>query len=572
MTGRFFCPGEYSGGKRTVFASWNLYWTVFWIKLCLCGRRFSPYLGAAHRDMKKNTYDLFNALICSADGETRKAIAEWLAGTQRFEMFEANNARDALFEQKRRKPDVMIADIEMLRSDRGDFVKKCRANDRYCTLVLFCREEEAAELPELVLFGVSVVLTGAGNEKQKQKNADALIEELEHKRDLAAEIRLLRLETDSYRSVNILKELIQVEDEELSEEARNFKTKEFNGRYITLILILTSGSSLSGAENRIMNMLLKFKYSEFFCLNISRTRELVFMVSNKNPYERNLRALGERMRRNIRLELDCDSTILISIPSQNGVDLLSAYKKFDMLEENRFFLKEGDVLVDRVAYTQKSSADENVETILMQVYEDIRYREFKKAAEGVKRMVSRIEQEGSMSNIYVRHIFIEILSRLSQQSDVMTNYENMEAAKYILTVPDIWSIEESVISILERSEQGKDNISASDSKIVIDKVIAIIRSEYKSTSLTMEYIAKKVFLSPNYLSAMFKRVKGESINSFIKNYRLERARELLKNSNIKVKDIASLVGFASDGYFATVFRNAEGISAKEYREQNFQRY
>ncbi len=518
--------------------------------------------------MRKNTYDLFNALICSADSKRRGEIAEWLTATQRFDIFEANNARDALFEQKRRKPDVMIADVDMLRSDRSDFVKKCRANDRYCTIVLFCSEAEIGALPDLVLFGVSVFLAGAGSEKQKQKNTDALIEELEHKRDLTAQMRLLKLETDSYRSVNILKELIQASEEELSDEARNFKTKEFNGRYITLILILTTGCSLSGAENRIMNMLLKFKYAEFFCLNISRTRELVFMVSNKNPYERNLKAFGERMRRNIRLEFDCDSTILISVPSQNGVDLLSAYKKFDMLEENRFFLKEGDVLVDRVAYTQKSNADENVETILMQVYEDIRYKEFKKAADGVKRMVTRIEQEGSMSNIYVRHIFIEILSRLSQQSDVMTNYENMEAAKYVLTVPDIWSIEQRIVSILERSEQGKDSISASDSKIVIDKVIAIIRSEYRSTSLTMEYIAKKVFLSPNYLSAMFKREKGESINSFIKNYRLERARELLKSSNIKVKDIASLVGFASDGYFATVFRNAEGISAKEYRELN----
>ena len=522
--------------------------------------------------MRKNTDDLFNALICAADSETRREIAEWLAGTQRFETFEAGNSHDALLEQKRRKPEVLIADIEMLRSYRDDFIKKCRSNDRYCTLVLYCREKDAAAVSDMVLFGVSLVVAGKGGEDRKQKNAAALIEELEHKRSIAAELKLLRLENDSYRSVNILKELIQSEDGALSEAAHDFKAKEFNGKCVTLILILTSEPALSGAEDRLMKMLLKFKYAEFFCLNISADRELLFAVSDKIPYERNLRAFGEKMRRGIRLELGCDSTVLISIPSQNGVDLISAYKKFDMLEESRFLLKEGDVLVDRVAYTQKSSADENVETILMQVYEDIRFREFRKAAEGVKRTVKRIEQEGSMSNIYVRHIFIEILSRLSQNSDVMTTNENMEAAKYILTVPDIWSIEESVVALLEKAEKGKKNSYANDSTIVIDKVIAIIRSEYKNTSLTMEYIAQKVFLSPNYLSAMFRRVKGESINSFIKNYRLERAKELLKNSNIKVKDIASLVGFASDGYFATVFRKAEGISAIEYREQNSKRY
>ncbi len=522
--------------------------------------------------MRKNTNDLFNALICAADVETRSRITEWLAATQRFEMFEVKTSRDALFEQARRKPEVIIADMDTVRYDCENFIKKCRANDRYCTPVLWCKKKGAAELSGLALFGVSLVTADEGNEERLKKSAAALIDELEDKRSMASEMRLLRLENDSYRSGNVLKELIQVDERALSKEAKAFKTKEFNGRYITLILILSSGFSLAGAENRIMKMLLKFKYAEFFCLNISGTRELLFAVSNKLPYERNLRALGEKLRRGIRLELDCDSTVLISIPSQNGVDLLSAYKKFDVLEENRFFLKEGDVLVDRVAYTQKSSAGENVETILMQVYEDIRFREFKKAADGVKRMVSRIEQEGNMSNIYVRHIFIEILSRLSQHSDVMTNYENMEAAKYILTVPDIWSIEESVISILEKTEDRKKDASTSDSTIVIDKVIAIIRSEYKNTSLTMEYIAQKVFLSPNYLSAMFKRLKGESINSFVKNYRLERAKELLKNSTIKIKDIASLVGFASDGYFATVFKKTEGISALEYREQNSKRY
>ena len=178
------------------------------------------------------------------------------------------------------------------------------------------------------------------------------MEELEYKRSISSELKLLSLENDSFHSVNILKELIQVEEESLSKEALDFRAREFNGKYITLTLILTSGVSLSGAENKLMKMLLRFKYAKFFCLNISRNRELVFVVGDKNPYERNLRSFGERMRRSIRLELDCDSTIFISIPSQNGVNLQGAFKKFDTLEENRFFLKEGDVLVDSASFTQ----------------------------------------------------------------------------------------------------------------------------------------------------------------------------------------------------------------------------
>ena len=116
--------------------------------------------------MKKNTEDLFTALICSADSDTRKEIADWLAGSGRFEAFEAKNAHNALLEQTRRKPEVMIADIDMLRSYHDDFVKKCRANDRYCTLVLYCRQEDIAALSEPVLFGVSPVIADPGNEEK----------------------------------------------------------------------------------------------------------------------------------------------------------------------------------------------------------------------------------------------------------------------------------------------------------------------------------------------------------------------------------------------------------------------
>ena len=74
------------------------------------------------------------------------------------------------------------------------------------------------KLSDIVMFGVSLVITGEGGKEQARSNTEALIEELEYKKSIASEIRLLKLENDLYRSENILKELIQVEEGSLSEE------------------------------------------------------------------------------------------------------------------------------------------------------------------------------------------------------------------------------------------------------------------------------------------------------------------------------------------------------------------
>lgn len=84
--------------------------------------------------------------------------------------------------------------------------------------------------------------------------------------------------------------------------------------------------------------------------------------------------------------------------------------------------------------------------------------------------------------------------------------------------------------------------------------------------LSLDILADKVYLTSHYLSSMFNREKGIGINRYIKNVRMEKARELLLDTNMKINDICKAVGYSNLSYFCKAFRNEHGMTPEKYRE------
>ncbi|NLM11266.1 MAG: response regulator [Clostridiaceae bacterium] len=101
----------------------------------------------------------------------------------------------------------------------------------------------------------------------------------------------------------------------------------------------------------------------------------------------------------------------------------------------------------------------------------------------------------------------------------------------------------------------------------VKKVIAIIEERYMEP-LSIKTIANEVFLSPNYLGSIFKNFTGKRFNEYITEYRMEKARELLKSPKNKVATVAARVGFQNPSYFCSVFKNFFGVAPGEYQKNN----
>ena len=103
----------------------------------------------------------------------------------------------------------------------------------------------------------------------------------------------------------------------------------------------------------------------------------------------------------------------------------------------------------------------------------------------------------------------------------------------------------------------------------ISRPITLIREYidlHYMENITLEDLANHVYLSPAYISSIFKKETGENFNSYLTDVRLSKARELFKTSNATVAEAAEAVGYKDVRYFSALFYKTYGIKPKDYKK------
>lgn len=83
--------------------------------------------------------------------------------------------------------------------------------------------------------------------------------------------------------------------------------------------------------------------------------------------------------------------------------------------------------------------------------------------------------------------------------------------------------------------------------------------------LSLEDAAAQAPISPYYLSHLFRQELGMTFSEYLTKVRLEEARRLLSDTDLRIGDVAMAVGYGDAGYFSRVFRKAAGCTPAEYR-------
>lgn len=101
-------------------------------------------------------------------------------------------------------------------------------------------------------------------------------------------------------------------------------------------------------------------------------------------------------------------------------------------------------------------------------------------------------------------------------------------------------------------------------KQTIRKVKDIIDQEYMR-DISLEYLSDKIGILPKRLSAVFAEVTSQNFIDYVTEVRLEKSKQLLRNTDLKVTEIAARVGY-QPSYFNKLFKKSEGMTPGEYRE------
>lgn len=87
--------------------------------------------------------------------------------------------------------------------------------------------------------------------------------------------------------------------------------------------------------------------------------------------------------------------------------------------------------------------------------------------------------------------------------------------------------------------------------------------EFYQTGITLDEIARRLDVTPEYLSSQFHKVTGETFSAYMRNYRIQKAKELLLGTQMKLYEIAEAVGYSDGKYFSKVFRECTGCLPAE---------
>ena len=109
------------------------------------------------------------------------------------------------------------------------------------------------------------------------------------------------------------------------------------------------------------------------------------------------------------------------------------------------------------------------------------------------------------------------------------------------------------------------DLSKSHGKKVVDDIKEFLEKNYH-TEISVNDMASKYFLNPNYLSQLFKNEIGESFVNYLTKIRMEKAKDLLINTDLKSYKIAEMVGYSNPRYFGDVFQKYYGMTPTKFRE------
>ncbi|MEG2573431.1 MAG: helix-turn-helix domain-containing protein, partial [Bacteroides sp.] len=181
-------------------------------------------------------------------------------------------------------------------------------------------------------------------------------------------------------------------------------------------------------------------------------------------------------------------------------------------------------------------------------------------------------------NIEISHIPVILLTARNDSGSTALGYK-MGADAYLAKPFDTEFLMIIIRNQLKNREQMKAryknfgltidpkevSFSSVDEKFLL-KLTDIIVNNISNINLDVQFVADNIGMSRASLYKKIKVLTNISVSDYITKYRIEKAMQLLEQSDINLATIAEQTGFGSQRYFSTVFKQVAGVTPTQYRE------
>ncbi len=188
--------------------------------------------------------------------------------------------------------------------------------------------------------------------------------------------------------------------------------------------------------------------------------------------------------------------------------------------------------------------------------------------------IQPVSEESLRSDLIKNYLLVDVVLTITQ---FISNLGGM-ADKIIPEINDIENLLENVTDINQMNDVLKKFVISAlifrDSKVnherskLIQKAKSFIDTNFNDPSLKMNQVAEKFNISPGHFSTVFSQEIGETFRDYLTNLRINRAKELLRSTDLKSSEIALQVGYNDPHYFSTIFKKNTGLPPQRFRAQS----
>ncbi|CAM3374305.1 helix-turn-helix domain-containing protein [Marinicrinis lubricantis] len=282
--------------------------------------------------------------------------------------------------------------------------------------------------------------------------------------------------------------------------------------------------------------------------------------------------LTENIQQNVRAYLDLDVSIGISLPFHDFHKVSRAYREGVEALRHRMKLGKGVIIpyssLNAGHHSNVYFYPKQLENELMDA---IRLADEKRAHETLKQWLDevflkdRTPHEYQISLICLLNEFMIVMqeagiSQTSPAEEEGSYYEQL-LQLYISSEIETW-FRNKIIAPMINVFQDRQ---ASQYHNISEQIIDIIQKEYDK-DLTLDECASRLHYNVFYLSSIFKKETGLTFSEYLANYRLNKAKKWLVETELPIKEIAERLTYNNPQNFIRYFRKQEGMTPGQYRK------
>ncbi|KGE18783.1 response regulator [Paenibacillus wynnii] len=503
----------------------------------------------------------------------------------------ADNGKEAYRLCKELKPDILCTDIRMPMMD-GLEVAQRLLDDKSSTRVILISgvqdfeyakaalslEAEAYVLKPVKIPELIEVIQKVTNHIQMERNSAQVMErlrlQLQDSMPALRERLLVQLisgfftneneayEKAAYYNIDIPKGeavlvgLLQLDDYKKTLEAYNEENKQL----------------LFFAIHNVISELLSVANSGVAFAN-TLENELVILFKGNPVHGNKPIILCEEIIRCVQKFVKVSVSIGLGSPVTNILHLSRSYQEARSTIQYTFFSGRGSVVT-------ADDVDQNLETeehysyiyqIENQLFTLLKLGDTKGVVELTEKMfkevllpIMNVEQVHNLCAEFVFHL-ARTVHKLEESIDTIIGMSLNDILKRIEGIGDIEDLQVYITSLLSGMTDFFFHKHNSKNQKIVQKIKSYIEQHYME-NVTIQLLAEEVYLSPTYMCQIFKKENNETIIEHLTQVRVEKAKVLMKSPDLKLFEIAEMVGFENATYFTTVFKKLTGIIPGKYRE------